>query len=299
MATIETMFIGLMIAFLSVLLIFFFGGLFFTAGPEGRFMIGRFFRRSGLDVLSYQRLSQELTISKIKWDGKYWVENKKTAILTGIDPEKGTDPSTKQYNKALSSTARWAGNKRSVLWLVDEMFFTFNHGFLDTITKATWFEPYMIKAKQIIKKEQITETDPKTKATELIKKDYFDFLSEIETLKTQVKASKKYDKSKDFIQDLLTQVQMGYEGVKIQTILTADEINKYLEGVTPRVLMEARDEGKVEGALEMTKPDKPPGLPPMVKALAISASVIIALVIAYVAITGRNPVDGIKDVLPN
>jgi len=288
MADIYTMFYGLIAGFALVFFIFVFGGIFWMAGPEGRFMMGRFIRRSGIDLLSYQRLSQELTLNKIKWDGKYWKDQKEYAILTGLDPAKGTDPNTKQYNKALSSTARWAGNKRPVLWTVEEMFFTFTHGFLDTLTKATWFDKYVKRGKE-----------ENTEAIELIKQDYDNFNKELENLKTYVKKTDGYEKSRDFIQDILTQVQMGYTGLKIQTILTADEVNKYLEGVTPRVLMEAREEGKVEGGLEMTKPEKKEGIPPVVKMLAISASLIMALVIAYVAITGKNPVEGIKSVLPN
>ena len=172
-----------------------------------------------------------------------------------------------------------------------EMFFTWSTGFLDMITKATRFERFM----------ELFTGNPEQKklAEEEYRKEYETLIEEIMDIKGTVERSKKWGKAKPLIIDLLTQVQMGYNGVKMLSIVTADEINKYLEGATPRVLMESREQGKNEGILLMKEDEKKEGLPPMVKALAISASVIMALVIAYVVITGKNPVAGIKDVLPN
>lgn len=151
MADLNMMFLGIM----SFLMLFLFGGaialIIFMAGSEGRFHIGRFIRRGGLDLLSYQRLSQELSMEKIKWDGKFWT-NKENAVMTGIDPVMGTDPVDEQYNKAIASTARWKGNKRSVLWATEEMFFVFSHGFLDLVTKASRFQKYL-KKKPDVEKE--------------------------------------------------------------------------------------------------------------------------------------------------
>jgi len=292
MASIETMFIGIIIAFVLVLLIFIIGGFLWSAGKEGRFMMGRFFRRGGIDLLSYERLSRQLKLDKIKWDGKYWVQGKE-ATMIGIEPAKGTKTTDQQYNDAVSATARWEGNKRPVLMATQEMFFTWSTGFLDMITKATRFERFM----------ELFTGNPEQKklAEEAYKKEYETLITEIKDIKETVEKEEtgKWNTAKPLITDLLTQVQMGYNGIKMLSIVTADEINKYLEGATPRVLMESREQGKNEGILLMKEDEKKEGLPPMVKALAISASVIMALVIAYVVITGKNPVAGIKDVLPN
>ena len=285
-----------------ILTLFLVGGLYFTMGKEGRFHMGRFFRRGGIDLLQYMPLSKELVTTKINWDGKYWTEGK-DAIMNGIELEKDTTPTAEQYNKAITASGRWAGSKRPVLMATQEMFFVFSHGFLEMLGKASRFQKYMKRVQKYTKRnesaEDQTEEDQKAAAIEERKAEYQTFLDELEQIKTHINESDKYMNARGFVYGLLSQVQAGYTGVKIQTIVTADEISKYLEGAPSRVLREARQAGKNEGGLEMTKPDKGEGLPPMVKAIAISASVIMAIVIAYVVITGQNPIDSVKGVLPN
>lgn len=286
---IETMF-GLIVAgFVTFFVLIIVLGQWIIAGKEGRFHIRRFIWRGGIDLLKYTPLSRELSMSKLKWDGKYWVEGK-DAIMNGIELEKDTSTIAERYNKAVTGSGRWEGSKRAVLMATQEMFFTFSHEFISMLGKASRFQKYLTKNKEA--------DDPKQAAIDEQNARYTKFIEELEELKKVVKESKEYPTAKVFIEDLLSQVQAGYEGVKIQTIVTADEISKYLEGVPSRVLREARQEGKVEGALEVTKP-KEDGPSAAVKAVIISASVIMALVIAYVVITGQNPIDGVKNVLPN
>lgn len=287
---IESMFFWITTGFAVVFTLFLVGGLYFSMGKEGRFHMGRFFRRGGIDLLKYMPLSKQLTTTKIKWDGKYWVEGK-DAIMNGIELEKDTSPTAEQYNQAITASGRWAGSKRPVLMATEEMFFVFSHGFLEMLGKASRFQKYVTRNKD--------KPNPKQAAIAERENECKTFLDEIEAIKKEVNASEKYKNAKGFVDNLLSQVQAGYTGVKIQTIVTADEISKYLEGAPSRVLREARQAGKNEGGLEMTKPDKGEGLSPTVKAVVISAGVIMTLVIAYVVISGQNPIDAVKDVLPN
>jgi len=284
------MFFGLIAGFVVLFIIFLVGGIWFIAGKEGRFHIRRFISRGGIDLLKYRPLSKQLSMSKIKWDGKYWVEGK-DAIMVGIDQQKEVSTTSERYNAAVSASGSWEGSRRPVLIATEEMFFVFSHGFLELLRKAARLQKYVQRNKK--------DRNPKAGAVAEMNAELKQFTDELESIKTLVQEDEKYKNVKSFLTDLLSQVQLGYKGTKIITTLTADEVTKFLEGATPRILQEARLEGKVEGGLEMTKPDKKEGIPPMVKALAISASVIMALIIAYVVITGSNPLEGIKDVIPS
>jgi len=285
---IEQMFGLLVTGFIVFFVLIIVLGQWIIAGKEGRFHIRRFISRGGIDLIKYTPLSRVLSMSRIQWDGKYWVEGKE-AIMNGIELEKDTSTTAERYNKAVTGSGRWEGSKRAVLMATQEMFFTFSHEFISMLGKASRFQKLLIKNKD--------KEDPKQAAIDEQNKKYTEFIAELENIKTEVTKSTDYPTSKFFIDNLLSQVQAGYEGVKIQTIVTSDEISKYLEGVPSRVLREARQEGKVEGSLEMTKPSEA-GTSPVVKAVIISAGVIMSFVIAYIVITGQNPVDGIKSVIP-
>jgi len=283
------MFYGLIAGFILLFIIFLVGGIWFIAGKEGRFHIRRFLSRGGIDLLKYRPLSKQLSMSKIKWDGKYWVEGK-DAIMVGIDQQKEITTTSERYNQAVTSTGSWEGSRRPVLIATEEMFFVFSHGFLDLLGRATRLQKYIEKNKH--------DRNPKTAAIKELGDDTKKFVDDLETLKTHVQNTPRYQQSQSFITDLLSQVQAGYNGVRTLSIVTAEEVSKFLEGATPRILQEARLEGKVEGGLEMTQPETREGMSPTVKALAISASVIMAIVIAYVVITGSNPIEGIQGALP-
>lgn len=286
---IQTMFMGLIGFFVLIFIFFLVGGLWFMAGKEGRFHIRRFISRGGIDLLEYVPLSKELVMSKIKWDGKYWVSGK-DSIMVGIDPAKGATDTTQSYNAAVSGSGRWKGNRRPVLMSTRNMFFTFGHGFVNMLKEASLFEKYM--------KKFAGQDEQKALALEDRQKEYTAFIEELDKIKKAVD-KETYPKSHTFIYDLLTRVQLGYEGVKIQTIISADEISRYLDGATSQVLYESRIQGKVEGTLEQTKPKTSEGMSPQLKALAISASLVMALVIAYVVVSGgANPVETIKNAIP-
>ena len=280
------MFNLILAAFAAVLLFFLFGGIYFSLGKEGRFHMGRFFRRGGIDLIKFTPLSNELELTKIEWDGKYWKEGK-DAIMVGLNTKRGISKENEAYNAAISNSGRWAGSKRTVLLATQKMFIVYTHGFVNMMKNAGIFERHVEEGKT--KEEAINDHNA----------EYTAFIDELEAIKEAVNDNDSYPKSKAFVNDMLTQVQTGYEGLKIVTTVTADEISKYLSGTTSRVLQEARLEGKSEGALEMTEPKQGEGVSPTMKAIAVSASLVMALVIAYVAITGQNPLDAVKSVLPN
>ena len=282
---IELMFNLILTAFAVLLLLFLFGGLYFGLGKEGRFHLGRFVNRGGIDLIKFTPLSKELELSKIKWDGKYWVEGK-DALMVGLKTKMGISKENEAYNTAISNSGRWAGSKRSVLLATQKMFIVYNHGLLELMGAASRFERFLDKDKT------------KEAAIEEHNAEYDTFIKELEAIKKHVNTSDDYKNASSFVSDVITQVVSGYEGLKIVTAISADEISKYLSGTTSRVLQETRLEGISEGVIEMTEPDKGEGISPTIKVLAISASVVMALVIAYVAITGQNPIDGIKSVIP-
>jgi hypothetical protein len=249
------MFLGFVI-FLVVILIM---------GTEGRYHLKRGFNKRGVDLLNYDRTSNALISDTIRFNGKYWTNNK-GGIYETIDTIKNPDESQKVFNEAIGRTPHWEGNRRPVLFAVEELFFTFTPDFLDLIQKAT---PKGKRDNTLFNIESLTGNNP-------VKQE----LVEANIENTADDKTKDIDES-SILNWLKTRFKDNVKAIHILKPIGMNIITDHIDGATPYALRKSHDEGEDSGILKMTKPKKGIELGTKGK-IAIGAGAIMLVIILIV-----------------
>jgi len=225
-------------------------------GSEGRYHLKRGFSKKGVDLLNYDRTSNALISKTLRFNGKYWSDNK-GGIYETIDTIKNPDESQKVFNEAIGRTPHWEGNRRPVLFAVEELFFTFTPDFLDLIQKATPKEEGNDPTNPVL----IEDNETKVKNPTDTEKKEVDEFSTLNWLKTRFKDNVK--------------------AIHVLKPIAMNIITEHIDGATPYVLRKSHDEGEDSGILKMTKPKKGMELGTKGK-IAIGAGAILMIIILIV-----------------
>lgn len=234
-------------------------------GSEGRYHLKRGFSKKGVDLLNYNRTSNALVSKTLRFNGKYWSDNK-GGIYETIDTIKNPDDAQKVFNEAIGRTPHWEGNRRPVLFAVDELFFTFTPDFLDLIQKAT------PKAEAIFDIESLKGHNPTDPALIEIYETKKDNPTDTEP--------KEVDEV-----SILNWLKMRFKD-NVKTIhflkpIAMNIITEHIDGATPYALRKSHDEGEDSGILKMTKPRKGVELGTKGK-IAIGAGAILMVIVLIV-----------------
>lgn len=120
------------VAFFSIILLIVF---LFVMGQEGRYHLKRGFSPRGIDLLTYDRMSNSLSPKTIKRSSNFWVDGNK-GVYYPLNTIKNPSDAQKTLNTALSKTPHWKGNRRAILLAVEELCFTFTPEFIDLLAEA-------------------------------------------------------------------------------------------------------------------------------------------------------------------
>jgi len=237
-------------------------------GSEGRYHLKRGFSKKGVDLLNYNRTSNALVSKTLRFNGKYWSDDK-GGIYETIDTIKNPDESQKVFNEAIGRTPHWEGNRRPVLFAVEELFFTFTPDFLDLIQKAT---PKRDVHNNLFDIESLRENNPTNPG----------LIEGYETKVTNPTDTEAKDVDEGSILNWLKmRFKDNVKAIHFLKPIGMNIITEHIDGATPYALRKSHDEGEDSGILKMTKPKKGIELGTKGK-IAIGAGAILMVIILIV-----------------
>lgn len=236
-------------------------------GSEGRYHLRRGFNKKGVDLINYNRTSNALIAETIRFNGKYW-SNRKGGIYETIDTIKNPDSKQSTFNDAISRTPHWQGNRRPVLFAVEELFFTFTPDFMYLMQKATLNE---FDSEKLFDLEKLGSNPHALNSTEK---------SNPESENTDTPESKKINGP--FILNWLKErFEHNVRAIHFVNPIDMSLITDHIDGATAYVLRKSHDEGEDSGILKMTKPKTGIALGTKGK-IAIGAGAILMIIILVV-----------------
>lgn len=239
-------------------------------GTEGRYHLKRGFSKRGVDLLNYDRTSNALVSKTLRFNGKYWSDNK-GGIYETIDTIKNPDEAQKVFNESIGRTPHWEGNRRPVLFAVEELFFTFTPDFLDLIQKAI---PKAQNPGSLFNMESLKEIANPTHLGETLEISG-------QKLNNPTSTESKDVDERSILNWLKTRFKDNVKSIHFLKPIGMNIIMEHIDGATPYALRKSHDEGEESGILKMTKPKKGMELGTKGK-IAIGAGAILMVIILVV-----------------
>jgi hypothetical protein len=256
------------------------GVMIFIMGREGRYFLKRGFGGGGVDVIKYDRMSNSFHLKSINKKGEYWTDGNNNELYESIEQIKGIAEGSDTFNRAVSNTPHWNGNRRGVLLAVEELFWVFTPDFVDLMQKSH-NNPH---------KPSVTPTDSEYFA----KDELLAFMGgdmEKEPVTPQPETG---ETQKNIIEWFKDKFKSQIRYIHLMNPINPEVISNHIDGATAYALKRAHDEGEDSGILKMTKPKKGIQLGTKGK-IAIGASAIFAIIILIVILQkGGLPIPGLS-----
>ena len=235
--------------------------LVFIMGAEGRYHLKRGFSGKGIDLLTYDRMTNSLSPRTIKYDGKYWTHGK-DALYDSIDAIRNPSKAEEIFNNAIANTPNWKGNRRPVLFAVEELCWVFTPDFLELLERSAIKTTF--NTDNILSRARDSNPEP------------------------------QIEQKKDLVVDWLKKrFKDNIKTIHLLNPIDPKIILDHIDGATPYALRRAHDEGEDAGILKMTKPKKGIQLGTGAK-IAVGAGAIFMIIILIVILQkGGLPIPGL------